>query len=259
MSSDFIDDVHIAEISEALTGARKAAVGLPEFPGKMPSTLDGAYAVQRRSVNLWPDEVGGWKVGGVPADYIERFNEARLVGPIFKRKIFSADIGEKTTVAAFPGFAAVEGEWVFRMGDTPAGDTLHIGIEIASSPLLAINDMGPVAVVCDFGNNNGLVVGPEIENWRDIDAGTIELETRIGNDIVGRRDVNNFPRDGLNALAFLRRHAAKHRFALPAGTYCASGAITGVHETQVGDHAVCTFGQFGSLGVRFAAAVPEPA
>ncbi len=78
------------------------------------------------------------------------------------------------------GFAAGEAEFLLRIGaPPPAGktsftleetadliDAVHVGIEIASSPLGAINEIGPIAVVSDFGNNNGLVVGPEIADWR---------------------------------------------------------------------------------------------
>ena len=78
------------------------------------------------------------------------------------------------------GFAAGEAEFLLRIGAAPpAGKTgftldeaadligaVHVGIEIASSPLGAINELGPIAVISDFGNNNGLVVGPEIPDWR---------------------------------------------------------------------------------------------
>ena len=43
---------------------------------------------------------------------------------------------------------------------------VHAGIEVASSPLGRINELGPIAVISDFGNNNGLVIGPEIAGWR---------------------------------------------------------------------------------------------
>ena len=41
-------------------------------------------------------------------------------------------------------------------------DAVHVGIEVASSPLGSINEIGPIAVISDFGNNNGMVIGPEI-------------------------------------------------------------------------------------------------
>lgn len=257
MQDEIVDRRRIDEISQVLVGARKAGRGLPGFPGALPATLTASYAVQLHSAGVWPDEIGGWKVGGVPADYIAEFDETRLTGPIFKRKIVHSRMGDETAMGVLPGFAAVEGEWVFRLGDTPEEDRLYIGIEVASSPLPAINDLGPVAVICDFGNNNGLIVGPEIEDWRNVKPGPLQIETQIDGIVVGQKEVTNFPQDGLAAVAFLRDHAAKYEIALPAGTYCTSGAITGVHEAEAGAKAVCSFGPFGSLGVRFVPARAE--
>ena len=49
--------------------------------------------------------------------------------------------------------------------DAEAADmvgALHIGVEPASSPLATINELGPAVVVSDFGNNAGLLLGPEV-------------------------------------------------------------------------------------------------
>ena len=43
---------------------------------------------------------------------------------------------------------------------------MFIGIEIASSPLVNINDYGPAVVASDFGNNAGLLLGAEIRTGR---------------------------------------------------------------------------------------------
>ncbi|MBP0651976.1 hypothetical protein J8J40_33435, partial [Mycobacterium tuberculosis] len=76
------------------------------------------------------------------------------------------------------GFAALEAEFAARFATDlkpgPNGFTpdvilaalagLHAGAEIASSPLPTLNDIGPLAVVSDHGNNAGAVVGPELPN-----------------------------------------------------------------------------------------------
>ena len=237
--------------------ARHEGAALPGFPGALPETLEEAYAVQHRSMQAWPDDVMGWKVGGVPPAFLDRFTQTRLVGPIFRQKIVHAQCDEETDMPVLPGFAAVEGEFVFCLGETEADDKLHIGIEVASSPLPAINDIGPVAVICDFGNNNGLIVGPEIPDWRNLNPGPFTVKTHIDGELIGSKEITDFPGDALVALRFLREHCAQYNIPLPAGTYCSSGAITGVHESHAGTHSVADFGPFGRLLLSFSAAKPK--
>ncbi|MBC7037412.1 2-keto-4-pentenoate hydratase, partial [Salmonella enterica subsp. enterica serovar Enteritidis] len=58
-------------------------------------------------------------------------------------------------------------------------DRVCVGIEIASSPFGGINDHGPGVTISDFGNNNGLVIGPDIADWRDLDLNQWPVELTI--------------------------------------------------------------------------------
>ncbi|MFC4292818.1 2-keto-4-pentenoate hydratase [Sphingorhabdus arenilitoris] len=248
----------LSSISSALVQARRQAVALDGFPGALPVTLEAAYDVQARSRHIWTDQVGGWKVGGVPAAYLDKFDETRLAGPIFRKNILTANWGEVTSMPVYPGFAAVEGELVFCLGEDEQDDRLHVGVEIASSPLPAINDMGPIAVICDFGNNGGLILGPEIEDWRSYKPSVFKVVTEIEGGIVGQTEMRNFGEDALVALAFMRRHAKQYGIDLPAGTYVSTGAITGVHETAAGSRSEVSFGDLGTLRIHLVPAEPMP-
>ncbi|NJM50705.1 MAG: hypothetical protein HC843_07385 [Sphingomonadales bacterium] len=248
----------ISSISLALVRARKAAAALDGFPGDLPETLEDAYDVQAKSRHAWADRVGGWKVGGVPPAFLSRFDERRLAGPIFAKNIYSAIWNEATSMPVYPGFAAIEGELIFCLGDNEDEDTLHVGVEIATSPLPAINDMGPIAVICDFGNNGGLIVGPEIKDWRSYKPNFFEVVTEIEGKIVGKTEMRDFGEDALLALAFMRDHAKRQGIDLPAGTYISTGAITGVHETVAGAQSVVRFGPLGNLRIQLFPAQPLP-
>src|SRR3546814_1847543 len=67
-------------------------------------------------------------------------------------------------------------------------DMVHLGIEIASSPLPTINDLGPTVTISDFGNNNGLVIGPAIADWRgaDIAYSPVSLQSALAGPITRR-------------------------------------------------------------------------
>src|SRR5437868_2980456 len=59
-----------ADIAARLTGARRAARTLEGFPGPIPATLYEAYAIQSAGIDLWRDEIVGWKVGGVAPKFV---------------------------------------------------------------------------------------------------------------------------------------------------------------------------------------------
>src|SRR5262249_43942075 len=152
--------------------ARLDARALAAFPGEAPETLEAAYAIQDVGIHVWPDDVVGWKVGQVAQAMRAQLGSARVAGPIFSRAGLRAGDGEIAFKVFAGGFAAVEAEYVFRMGvDAPAGKTewaeaeaaelvaaLHIGVETAGSPMAFINDLGACVVAADFGNNAGLIL-----------------------------------------------------------------------------------------------------
>ena len=235
------------EISATLVRARATARALSGPPEGLPDSLDGAYRLQQQSIADWDDEVAGWKVGGVPPAYLDRFDEKFLAGPIFARSIRTVEQGGRVEMPVFDGgFAAIEPEFVFRLGEGEDADRLFIGAEIASSPIPDINDYGPTAVISDFGNNNGLALGPEIEHWRSRD-GAATIATHIDGECIAEKPLEDFRENALASLAFLRRLAAERGFDLPEGTLVSSGAITGVHEAKAGAQSLLDFGPFGSF------------
>jgi 2-keto-4-pentenoate hydratase len=182
-------------VAEDFVRARLNAEALLDFPGPIPTTLNTAYAYQDRAMALWPDHVAGWKVGRIGPPWLERVGEDRLVGPIFRRGI---RLAPPEAVIEFPvfkgGFAAIEAEFVFRLGADAEPDktlwtadeaaqlisTVHVGIETAGSPLAAINELGPTVVVSDFGNNTGLLLGPAFADWRRRPLEALTCEAFIG-------------------------------------------------------------------------------
>lgn len=243
----------LREISRILVRARQTAKALPGFPGVLPESFDDAYAVQQLSREIWPDDVAGWKVGGVPPDFIETFGETHLVGPIFARSVQNVAADGSVIMPVFKdGFAAVEPELIVQLGDTRAQDRLFIGAEIASSPLPAINRIGPIAVICDFGNNNGMIIGPEIRKWREIGGEPIPVECVINEELVGAREMSDIVAAADRSIAFLLSHGNRRGIEVPAGIYISTGAITGIHEAEPGAHARVSFGEHGAFALTLA-------
>jgi 2-keto-4-pentenoate hydratase len=248
--------------------ARLTAVSLAEYPGKLPADLAEAYACQDVAIGCWPDRIRGWKVARIARNLQEQFAEERLVGPIFKRNFHRAVVGESSACQIFNGgFAAVEVEIGIFMGPAPPADKTEwaiaeaaelvdricIGAEIASSPLATLNDLGPGAVISDFGNNWGAIAGESIADWRT--PRQIECEAFVNDQSVGRGSVD-FPEAPLAAFAFALGKAARRGRPLRAGTYISTGMITGVHQVRVGDRARLSFTGCGEILCHTVAATP---
>lgn len=249
------------KISDAFVTARQAAAGLADYPGELPGSLAEGYEVQDHSIARWPDTVAGWKIGLVPAEFRARVGAERLVGPIFSSLIRTHREGEVHEMPVFAeGFAAVEAEFIYRLGrdvpeDRPVDEalarevagTLHIGVEIASSPFPGINALGPICVVTDFGNNFGLIVGPEIENWAERSWDSLPARVEIDGGLAGETTAAALPGGPIGALEFILRLMRERGIALKAGTYISTGAVTGVHEAGVGAASRVGFGDLGHI------------
>jgi 2-keto-4-pentenoate hydratase len=252
-------------IAERLVHARLRAEPLPAFPNSLPASLDAAYATQDCAIALWPDTIAGWKVGRIDPPWLERLGEERLVGPIFAHGVRPAAPGEVVEFPVFEGgFAAAEAEFVFRlMADAPPektawtvdeaaqlGWTVHAGIETAGSPLAAINALGPLAVVCDFGNNAGLLLGPEVTGWHAHDFASLTCETLIDGRPVGRGGALSLPGGPLAALAFALQRCARRGRALARGALVSTGATTGIHALRSGQQVCVRFAGVAELHGR---------
>ena len=261
----------IASISERLVQARQAASPLSVFPGKLPHDARTAYAIQHLSIKSWPDTVTGWKVGGISPSFLKQFGTTRLAGPIFKSQTLTASGDNVLGVSVFEnGFAAVEAEFVVctaaRITPLDASKSIrvlqdciasiHIGAEIASSPMASINELGPGAIISDFGNNAGLIVGPSITNWRERARDEVDIAVSINDRQVGATKTS-IENDALNALEFLIELSSSRGIDLPAGTLVTCGALSGIHETEPGDLACVSFEGFGTLNIEFAKRQPS--
>jgi 2-keto-4-pentenoate hydratase len=261
-----------SRIAQAFVGARRQASALSAFPGEPPTDLETAYAIQDQAIGLWPDAIAGWKIGRVPPAWVNGLGAERLAGPIFSRLVWSALAGETIRFPVYDGgFAAVEAEFVFRMAANAPPDktdwtaeeaadlmaALHIGVELAGSPLATINALGPPVVVSDFGNNHGLILGPEIPNWRARRDEDLSCETFIDGQSVGRGSAASVLGGPLSSLVFLLEHTAKRGRPLKTGQLVSTGAATGIHDVAIGQHARVSFGALGEIQCAAERATPR--
>ena len=260
--------IGLAAIAASFVAARRQGSALDAFPGDIPGDLVTAYQVQDLAIANWPDTVVGWKVGYIAAERRDGSGDERLLGPIFSRQLWNAT-GSSTPIPVFVGgFAAVEAEYVLRLdADAPAGKldwtpeeaaalpaTLFTGVEVASSPLATINQLGPRVVVSDFGNNNGLVLGPQIPAWTTLDESSLLAQTWVGDLHVGSGGAGHLPGGLRAAFAFALSRSARRGRPLKAGDYIATGNATGIHDITAGQQARVDFAGHARLDCHAVAA-----
>jgi 2-keto-4-pentenoate hydratase len=262
------DSQALSAIAQSFVEARQHGRSLPDFPGQIPPDLVTAYEVQDLAIARWPDRIVGWKVGYIAAERRDGSGDDRLLGPIWSRALWNATGGIDEIPIYVGGFGAVEAEYVLRLeADAPA-DKLHwtpdeaaalpaslfIGVEIASSPLATINQLGPRVVISDFGNNNGLILGPEIADWRARDEAGLKAETLIDGQLVGTGGATLLPGGLRTAYAFALGRSARRGRPLKRGDLIATGNATGIHDIAVGQQATVRFEGVGEIRCRAVAA-----
>ena len=254
--------------------ARRSAGSFTQYPGPQPQDLDSAYRCQDEAIALWDDS--DCRLEG-RLDPRTAQPEVRRAAP---RGTDLRSVRSSAPTAAQPskcrcsrdGFAAIEAEFVVQLAkDAPANvaewttetarrfvKAMYIGIEIASSPLLNINDYGPAVVASDFGNNAGLLLGAEVADWQTRSLESLNCETRIDGAVVGRGSAAAVSGGPLAALAFALRCNARRGRPLRAGDYISTGAATGVHSIGAGQSAEAIFTGVGSLKCVTVPMTPVP-
>lgn len=247
-------------IAAAFVNARLNGGCVLEYPANMPSDLDEAYAIQDDAIKLWPQEIVGWKVGGLSEIYAAQYGTDRLTGPVFKHMF--KDISGQSDAPSVEmkvlseGFAAVEAEIVIIVAqDAPADKqdwsredaqsmvgSFHAGIEIASSPFAGINEFGPLVTISDFGNNYGLILGPEIDATAS-DFGEMGLTTYVDDEKVGTGSPANLSGGPLESFRKLLEISSKRGLPLKKGMAVTTGALTGIHPVKAGQSSRIEFGE----------------
>jgi 2-keto-4-pentenoate hydratase len=190
--------------------------------GQRPPSLEAAYAAQAALQRAEPERWGGWKLGGTNAGSRAAFG----VGRPYYGALDRAEILENPTHA--PGFplAELKGEAEIALRLAPGldgADAWCVALEMPSSPLEGLPEIGVAALVADRCAAGALVLGPVRE-------GPPPSDGRIAQEIDGQRlsegriaDLSASPAELLADFLTLAR---SHGQPLAAGQWVATGGVT---------------------------------
>lgn len=258
-------------VANAFVAARRSARALATYPGDKPADLSAAYRIQDAAIALDGRAVCGWKVGRINPPLDAELGSNRLAGPIFADQVIDAGDGRVPAMPVFEGgFAAGEAELLLHLapgwdGVMPQDDAqtralideIRLGIEIASSPYPGINADGPAVTVSDFGNNHGLVLGPRLGGWEEIDLCAIVVRTAVDGEPAGEATAATMLDGPYGAVRFLLANLAQRGLDLSAGLWVSTGAITGIHPVRAGQRFEAAFGDHGRVECTIAVAAPR--
>ena len=259
----------ITDTAQSLVDARLKAEARNTFPGDIPPDLNTAYAVQSQAISKWPDQLVGFKVGGIPPHFRDQYPSEWLAGPVFKKNVYQYSSGVTLDFPVFQdGFAAFEPELIFEIDSDiyksqdhwtpslakPTIKHLYLGAEIAASPNINVNALGPGSIISDFGNNGGCILGRKLDASEIDKALNLQVETIIDGQSVGVKSPATPPSGPLGALSFLLNHFIKNAnlYEKSETLLVSSGAITGVHESHVGAIASMNYENQQDIVVRLA-------
>jgi 2-keto-4-pentenoate hydratase len=257
---------------QAFHNARLAAQALPAYPAAVvPPTLAAAYAIQAASIAAWPDQVVGWKVAAIAPQWREQYPAERLAGPVFGKSLVMAGLEVVDVAIIRGGYAAAEAEFALRVGpDFPVATkfatvaellpfvgAVHAAVELAGSPLPTLSSLGPGAVISDFGNNTGLVIGPELPGFFAREAAAWLAETDQNGALAGTGSAGRIPGGPLAALHFLANSLVERGSTLRPGDWVSTGASTGIHVLAIGDTVNVRFDGKPAIALRVVAALPQ--
>ena len=93
-------------------------------------------------------------------------------------------------------------------------------------------------------------------NWRERAAEDIDISVVI-NGVEAGAIRTCISEDAFNAFEFLSELSHARGIELPAGTLVTCGALSGIHDVEIGDQASVVFAGLGKLDVRVAKRPPS--
>ncbi|WP_425101868.1 hydratase [Tropicibacter sp. S64] len=234
-------------LTNALLQARDSGTRADVSALVLPSYAE-ALAVQTNvTAQLGP--VAGFKVGPL-------FPGEPMIAPIPQRRVYAS--GEEVPAR---GRLGIELEVAFElirprapgMMDTPQDFFRpRVVLELVDTRLDG-DAPDPLFKLMDMQLNDGLVVGPALEDWDGSDFGTLTASQRCGDHVIdGALDVPGG--SALANLALFVEHVGDHCGGLQPGQIVITGSLTGCTYHPTGTDVTGTIEGLGTISCRIMAA-----
>jgi len=241
----------LAGIADRLVAARRQGARIALEGRDLPADFEEGFTIQDRVVAALASPAIGWKVMAVPQ------------GPVIFAPILQSgrvtDGGTWEVVGPEP--AGIELEIAFRMGrDVPAGASpaqvldavasAHVVFELCQSRIAEPAKQPRHVMLADCIANAGLVVGPEIRDWR-----SHNLSERPGRLLVdGKVHIEGKSVDPIAALQMLEPVLTARGRYIAAGQIVITGSLIGMNWLSGRHDLEGIVDGFGEVAIKLVAA-----
>lgn len=243
----------IAKAGTLLAGAWSQSALLEGLPSYLtPGDVREAAEIQNAMAAMIGDAVVGWKVAGAPGPMVGRIfashcHQGGVTLPARQARhqpALECEIGFQMTRDFPPQGASYTRDEVAEAAHLTF--TIEVvGTRFANGRHIPDTEEQRLAILADNAAGAGLVIGPQLADWRDLALLDIPIELRV--DGGPREPANPLPRhDPLDTLHWLANELSRREIGLRAGQFVTTGSATKLCALKPGSSAVATFGDFGS-------------
>ena len=237
-----------------------------DLPDRLrPTSLDDAYAIQRRVVaGLMPAD--GRRIG-YKAACTSQIAQAALEidGPLFGQLMSHSSWPSGSTLTASDFVhRVIEAEFAFRMGadaiPTAGGHTIESIAACIDAVIPAIEvvdyryvawTIGALQVAADNAIHGAWVYGEPVTDWAGLDLAAAGVTVRRNGDVVTTGSGAAVLGHPLTVMAWLADELPRFGYRLQAGDVVTTGVTTGVFEAEAGDRIDAEFEGVGVCRVAF--------
>ena len=225
--------------------------------------VDDAYTVQDLVTDGLDADIAGWKTSAPDP------HSRPIAAPIYSTLLHRSG----TQIPACEFFViGIEGEIAFRMNrDLPplgwpysredllaaAGEMLP-AIEIVDTRMTDGLNESRHLILADNQSNGGLVIGPGIANWRNLDLSRQAASVSVNGQVIYSGVDANRAGDLFRLMAWAADHCATRKRPLRAGNIITTGTYTGMILVEPGAEVVVDFPEIGRVEVSFPAGPKIP-
>jgi 2-keto-4-pentenoate hydratase len=252
----------IERAATALYDARRERYQIEDIPeADRPSTLEDAYAVQRRLHQMLGGRRSGFFLGGtnatptIPFPYSApilagqlRDSGAQLDASEFLSWEIDVEYGFTLRLPVMPRHGIFEIDEVVQLIDT-----IHPTFDVVNCHFRHFDAVAWPSIIADLGVDGAIVRGSGTSDWSLESLALSEARLFVSGRLIEIGAARRVMDSPVNALHWFVNHCSRNDTAVEAGEFVSTGSCTSIFYGKAGDHLLADFGPLGTVEAHLTA------